>query len=122
MKYLSNEWVAEQYRAAEEAGHYDPSDAGTDCGGWSFSGPPCGGCDRCVGQQLAYYIDKERERAAVFLRAGLGVSDPSLVVLGWHPGFGGYHDAYNCWMAKEISECAYAWIDYGAKTETEGGK
>ncbi len=26
----------------------------TDCGGWTFD-PPCGGCDRCLRDQVAYY-------------------------------------------------------------------
>lgn len=26
----------------------------TDCGGWRWD-PPCGGCDRCIQAQLAYY-------------------------------------------------------------------
>lgn len=25
------------------------------CGGWSWAGPPCGGCDRCVREQVLYY-------------------------------------------------------------------
>jgi hypothetical protein len=31
----------------------------TDCGGQTFS-PPCGGCDRCLDDQQAYYEAKDR--------------------------------------------------------------
>jgi hypothetical protein len=30
-----------------------------DCGGWGWS-PPCGGCDRCIEDQLAYYEAKDK--------------------------------------------------------------
>lgn len=34
-----------------------------DCGGWSFSGPPCGGCDRCVADQHLYFLTEWSDRA-----------------------------------------------------------
>lgn len=42
----------------------DVHDAGncplaTDCGGQTWD-PPCGGCDRCIRDQTAYYAAKER--------------------------------------------------------------
>jgi hypothetical protein len=31
----------------------------TDCGGWTWD-PPCGGCDRCIEDQIAYYEAKNK--------------------------------------------------------------
>lgn len=45
----------------------------------------------------------------MFKRAGFETSDPSLIQVGWAPGFGGYHDAYGCWCANERTELGWPW-------------
>lgn len=41
----------------------------TNCGGWTWD-PPCGGCDWCIADQIYYYIDRERDQAVTYARAG----------------------------------------------------
>jgi hypothetical protein len=40
-----------------------------DCGGWTWD-PPCGGCDRCIADQIWYYIDQDRQCANRYAKAG----------------------------------------------------
>ena len=43
----------------------------SDCGGWTLSSPPCGGCARCCADQDAYWLSRffsARRAADVMLR------------------------------------------------------
>lgn len=108
MRYLSDEWIAEQHRQTDLM---CPSE-GFECGGWTWE-PPCGGCNGCLHAQTAYWIQKERERAYMFQRAGFEYADPSVIQLdqslpgGYAPyhGEGGYH----CWTAEEIDAPIFPW-------------
>lgn len=111
MRYLSDEFIAAQHKAVDDY-QCPPSDY--DCGGsFSFSGPPCGGCNDCAHAMVSHWLQKERERASMFQRAGFEYADPATVQLdptlpgGYAPyhGEGGYH----CWTAGEIDSPLFDW-------------
>lgn len=99
VRYLSDEWFREQWESIEESVIGEDT---SDCGGWRWD-PPCGGCARCIRDQHAYYLQKEREHAAPLLAAGFGVADPRLVSPAV-PFCGDYHDAWRHVMAGEVAQ------------------
>ena len=103
MRYLSQKWKAEQWRVFEEE---QIAGDDSDCGGWGWD-PPCGGCARCMRMQFGYYMQKKEDAARVFLNAGFDVMEP--IRLDYFPGFGGYHDSYNCRMSNEREAWRFPW-------------
>lgn len=104
MRYLSQEWKDAAWKSFEEtrlAGN------DSDCG-WGRDGP-CGGCGRCMTAQFGYYLNKKIEEANVFLSAGFDVADPTIINIGWMPGFIGAHDSRNCRMSGERTEWSFPW-------------
>jgi len=105
MRYLSKEWKDAQWRAFEEE---EIAGDTSNCGGQTIDYPPCGGCARCMTQQFGYYMFMEEQAANVILRAGLDVAMPTIRI-DWALGYGGHHDAYNCWTSKERDSLSYPW-------------
>lgn len=107
MRYLSNEWKAEQWRAFEEEQIGDDT---SDCGGGGWD-PPCGGCARCMSMQFGYYLNIEEQAARTLLRAGFDVAPPTLINLDidWYHGGLRYHDASHCQSAGEREAWPFPW-------------
>jgi hypothetical protein len=67
-----------------------------DCGGWRED-PPCGGCDRCLSMQISYYVQRERDEAVTYARAGFAFLPQ--VEIPWQGVRS--HDPYDCAAAGE---------------------
>lgn len=106
VRYLSKEWIAEQWRVFEETQIAGDT---SDCGGWGWD-PPCGGCARCMTQQFGYYLSKEEDAARVLLRTGFDVADPRLISVDWWcHGLRPSHDSWSCKMSNEREGYTFPW-------------
>jgi len=106
MRYLSQEWMASQWKAFDE--EIIGGDT-SDCGGQGMDNPPCGGCARCMSMQFGYCLMQEEKQARVWLAAGFDVAPIGMISIDWAPGYGGHHDAYGCWTSHERQELSYPW-------------